>query len=54
MATRPPEADPTLPIDVPVPEPVDPPIPSPADPGAPDAVPSEPPTPGGDPLYVSM
>ncbi|WBO23677.1 hypothetical protein [Sphingomonas abietis] len=42
MATQPPETDPTLPIDVPVPEPVDPPVPSPIDPGVPDVAPSEP------------
>ena len=51
MATRPPEADPTLPIDVPVPEPIDPQVPSPVDPTAPDVEPSEPPTPGTDPLH---
>jgi hypothetical protein len=51
MASRPPEADPTLPIDIPVPEPVDPQVPSPSDPGVPDAEPSEPPPPGTDPLH---
>jgi hypothetical protein len=51
MASRPPEADPTLPIDIPVPEPVDPPVPSPADPGVPGVEPSEPPPPGTDPLH---
>ena len=52
MATQPQPADPaTSPIDDPVLDPIDPPIPSPSDPGAPDAVPSEPPTPGTDPLH---
>ena len=49
MATRPPEADPALPVDIPVPEPVDPPVPSPTDPTAPDVVPVQPPLPGDQP-----
>lgn len=59
MATQP-SPDPvtpdptTLPIDIPVPEPVDPPIPSPIDPGVPDVSPSEPPSPGTDPLRARV
>jgi hypothetical protein len=49
MATRPPEADPTLPIDIPVPAPVDPQVPSPTDPTAPGVDPGQPPLPGSHP-----
>jgi hypothetical protein len=52
MATQPePNTDPTTkPVDDPIPTPTDPPIPSPIDPGVP-VDPSEPPSPGTDPLH---